>query len=72
MPSQSHEDIRRLLKEFGLTADETITAYLVENKPSTPLKLRITLEDVTEEANQSAALSRPERLKLEVEGEVRP
>ena len=68
MPSQSHEDIRRFLKEFGLTADETITAYLVENKPASPLKLRITLEDLTDEGT----LSGHPRLKLEVEGEVRP
>ena len=47
MPSNAHEDIRKLLKEFGLTADETVSAYLIEEKPSRPLRLRIVLEDVT-------------------------
>jgi hypothetical protein len=67
MPSNAHEDIRKLLKEFGLTADETVSAYLIEHKPSRPLRLRIVLEDVT------AYDSRPsEPLRVEVEGEVAP
>jgi len=67
MPSDAHEDIRKLLKEFGLTADETVSAYLIEEKPSQPLRLRIVLEDVSQHAS---APSRP--LRVEVEGDVRP
>ena len=67
MPSTSHDDIRKLLKEFGLTADETVTAYLIEEKPSQTLHLRITLEDVTEYASPPQS-----RLRLEVEGDVTP
>lgn len=67
MPSNAHEDIRKLLKEFGLTADETVSAYLIEEKPDRPLRLRIVLEDVT------AYETRPSRpLRVEVEGEVAP
>jgi hypothetical protein len=67
MPSTAHDDIRRLLKEFGLTADETVTAYLIETKPSRPLQLRIVLEDMTRyESPPSQAL------RVEVAGEVGP
>lgn len=65
MPSDSHEDIRRLLKEFGLTADETVSAYLIEEKPSRPLHLRIVLEDLTE---YDSPPQRP--LRVEIEGRV--
>ena len=65
MQSKAHDDIRRLLKEFGVTADETISAYLIEAKPAQPLRLRIVLEDLTEYSTQPR-----EKLYLEVEGEV--
>jgi hypothetical protein len=67
MRSNAHDDIRKLLKEFGLTADETVSAYIIESKPSRPLKLRILLEDVTPYDTTPA-----EPLRVEVEGEVRP
>ncbi len=67
MRSRAHDDIRRLLKEFGLTADETVSAYLIETKPSRPLRLRIVLEDLTE---YDSPPSRP--LRVELEGEVAP
>jgi hypothetical protein len=67
MPSTSHDDIRKLLKEFGLTADETVTAYIIEHKPSQPLRLRITLEDLTEYESPPQ-----ERLEVTVEGTVAP
>ena len=67
MRSGAHDDIRKLLKEFGVTADETISAYLIETKPTQPLNLRVVLEDVTEYA------SPPERpLRVEIHGEVVP
>lgn len=67
MPSTAHDDIRKLLKEFGLTADETVTAYLIEEKPSHPLRLRITLQDVTQYSKPPSR-----ELRVEVEGEVSP
>ena len=67
MPSDAHEEIRRLLKEFGLTADEAITAYLIEEKPSKPLHLRITLEDRTEYETPPGRA-----LHLEIDGQVSP
>lgn len=67
MPSNAHDDIRKLLKEFGLTADETVSAYFIEHKPDRPLRLRIVLEDVTV---YETAPSEP--LRVEVEGLVSP
>ena len=65
MNSSTHDDIRKLLKQFGLTADETVSAYIVENKPANPLRLRIVLEEIS----QPGA---PSPLRVEVEGEVKP
>ena len=65
MRSKAHDDIRKLLKEFGLTADETVSAYLIESKPDRPLKLRIVLEDLTEYDTAP-----PQPLRVQVEGEV--
>jgi hypothetical protein len=65
MRSETHDDIRRLLKQFGLTADETISAYIIENKPTQPLRLRIVLEEVS-----PGDVVTP--LRVEVEGEVKP
>jgi hypothetical protein len=67
MRSTAHDAIRKLLKEFGVTADETVSAYLIEKKPAHTLKLRIVLEDVTE-GGASAA----DRLRVEVQGEIVP
>jgi hypothetical protein len=67
MRSSAHDDIRKLLKEFGLTADETVSAYIIQSKPSRPLKLRIRLEDLTQYDQPPTA-----PLSVEVEGEVRP
>jgi virulence-associated protein VapD len=67
MPSNAHDDIRKLLKEFGLTADETVSAYLIEEKPAQTLRLRIVLEDITE---YESPPGRP--FRVEVSGEVRP
>ena len=67
MRSSTHDDIRRLLKDFGLTADETVSAYIIETKPNKPLHLRVVLEDLTE---YDAPPPRP--LKVEIEGEVVP
>ena len=67
MPSNAHEDIRKLLKEFGLTADETVSAYLIEQNVDRPLRLRIVLEDITQHETM------PENpLRVEVEGLVSP
>jgi hypothetical protein len=62
----SRDDIRRLLKEFGVRADGAIVAYLAQAGGTGPVRLRCTLEEVTEGAAKAAT-----RLHLEVEGTVR-
>jgi len=62
----SRDDIRRLLKSFGVQADETIIAHITRNPGSTPLRVRIIMEDVTDYGQ-----SPPDQpLRLEIEGEV--
>jgi hypothetical protein len=66
MNGTTRDDIRSLLKEFGVRADEAIVTYLARNQEITSLQLRLSLEDLTEygEALPSVPLS------LTVEGEV--
>jgi hypothetical protein len=63
----SHDDIRRLLKAFGVKADEAVIAHLARTPGSPPLRLRLTLEDLTEYGDSPPA----QLLRVEVEGEVR-
>ena len=67
MQDALHDDIRKLLKTFGVKADETIVAYLAASRGDSPIRLRVTLEDVTD----YGATPPPEKLNLTVEGEVR-
>ena len=63
----SRDDIRRLLKTFGVKADEAILGHLVRNPGVGPLRLRLLLEDLTDYGDTPPA----QPLKLEVAGEVR-
>jgi hypothetical protein len=67
MGEGSRDDIRQLLKEFGVRADEAIVAHLVRAAGTRPLRHRCTLEDLTEYGGEEP----PHRLHLEVEGTVR-
>lgn len=62
----SRDDIRRLLKTFGVKADEVVIAHLARHRPSGPLQLAVILEDRTDYGAQPPA----ERLHLEIEGTV--
>lgn len=68
MEESSRSDIRRLLKVFGVQADETIVAHLARHPAAAPLHLRLRLEDLTDYGSQPPA----EPLHLEIEGMVRP
>ena len=48
MEDNSRKSIRRILKSFGIKADETLVAYLALNPNIAALKIRITLEDLTD------------------------
>jgi len=67
MEDNARQDIRRLLKTFGIQADEAIMAHLAQQTGVAALQLRLTLEDVTDYGENPPA--RP--LGLEIEGEVR-
>lgn len=66
MDSPARDDIRRLLKTFGVGADETLIRYLARTTYTGSLRVRLVLEDLTEYGASSG-----ERLHFEVEGEVR-
>lgn len=65
MDEETSRDIRRLLKTFGVKADQAIVTHL-KGTTIRPLKVRIVLEDLTE-----YPVAGSHRLHLEVEGEIR-
>ena len=67
MEDNYRNDIRRLLKSFGIQADEAILTHLVRNPDAPALRLRITLEDLTDYPSGSP----DEPLKVEIEGAIR-
>jgi hypothetical protein len=67
MGNTSRDDIRNLLKSFGLRADEAIIAHLARNPGEKPLKLRLILEDITEYGDAAPS----ESLHFEIDGEIR-
>ncbi len=67
MGGNGREDIRSLLKTFGIKADELVIAHLARNPGDMPLQIRLTLEDQTDYGDHP-----PEpQLHLEIEGEIR-
>jgi hypothetical protein len=64
---ETQGDIRKLLKRFGVQADEAIQAHLENVPEGGTLRLRITLEDLTDYGGTPTRGN----LHLEVEGEVR-
>ena len=67
MDGNGREDIRSLLKTFGIKADEIVIAHLARNPGDMPLQIRLTLEDQTDYGDRP-----PETpFHFEVEGEIR-
>jgi hypothetical protein len=66
MEENIQNDIRKLLKTFGVKADQAIQGYLENHAELASVKVRLVLEDLT-------AYDEPPKstLYLEVEGEVR-
>jgi hypothetical protein len=67
MEGTSRDDIRTLLKTFGIQADEAIIKHLVRTPGMQPLQIRLTLEDLTPYGESPPA----EALHLTIEGEIR-
>jgi hypothetical protein len=66
MEDTSRKDIRRLLKTFGIQADEAMIAHLARNPAVAALRVRITLEDLTDYGNAPPL----QPLRLEIEDEI--
>jgi len=67
MGDTSRDDIRHLLKTFGIQADESIIVHLARTPGGPPLQIRLVLEDLTDYGD-----SPPDApLRLEIEGEIR-
>lgn len=67
MNDTTRSDVRRLLKTFGVSADEALTAHLKRNLSVEKLRVRVTLEDLTDYDDSPP----PESLHLEIEEEIR-
>ena len=67
MEESSRGDIRRLLKTFGIQADEAIIAHLACNPGQDPLRVRLILEDLTDYGPTPP----DQPLHLEIEGQIR-
>ncbi len=66
MGENSRDDIRRLLKTFGVKADEAIIAHLARTSGERPLHVRVSLTDLTDYGSQAP----PIPLRLEIEGTI--
>ncbi len=65
MEDNSRKDIRALLKTFGVKADEAIVGHLAKHPDVKQLRLKITLEDETDYANNAV-----EPITLVIEGNI--
>lgn len=66
MTQNGSMNIRKLLKTFGIQADEAVVAFFSQNTDVKLMTIRLTLEDVTEyDENESV-----DRLVVQVEGQV--
>lgn len=71
MEDTSRQDIRRLLKTFGVRADEALIAHLARNPQVASLRIRLVLEDLTDYGDAPSGEPPPgEPLRLEIEGDV--
>jgi hypothetical protein len=66
MSSARRDDLRALLKNFGIQSDEAVIAHLARNPRQESLRLRLTLQDLTDYGTEPPTLP----LELTVEGEV--
>ncbi len=66
MNEATQNDIRKLLKRFGVEADRAIGEYMQRVPGNKPVQLRITLEDMTDYGDDAPE----EWLYLQVDGEI--
>ncbi len=61
------EDIRKLLKQFGVKTEQAVIEYLNNHPEAGPLSLRLVVEDLTDYGEFQPT----DKLRLNVEGEIR-
>jgi hypothetical protein len=66
MENTSRDDMRKLLKTFGVKADELVIAHLARWEGDAPLRIALILEDRTDYRGRPPS----QALHLEVEGEI--
>jgi hypothetical protein len=66
MSESVRDDIRSLLKEFGVRADGAIVTHLARNPNLEFLQIRLTMEDLTDYGDLFPEIP----LSLTVEGEI--
>jgi hypothetical protein len=66
MASSKRDEMRALLKNFGIQADEAVVIHLARNPNIESLHLRLSLQDLTDYGEQMP----PEPLALDLEGQL--
>jgi hypothetical protein len=66
MSTTKRDEMRALLKTFGIQADEAVIAHLARNPHIHSLHLRLSLQDLTDYGGDAPA----EPLELEIEGSI--
>ena len=66
MEDNIRKDIRRLLRTFGVKADEALTAHLARNPDIEKLRVRVILQDLTDYGGSASSGT----LELEIEEEI--
>ena len=67
MDASGRDDVRKLLKEFGIRADEAVIAHLTRNDDLSSIDIRLTLVDTTDYGASPPGIP----LELVVEGTIR-
>jgi hypothetical protein len=67
MDDTSRKDVRRILKTFGIRADEAMVAHLARNPNVDVLSIQVTLEDLTDYGDSPP----DDRLKVVINENVR-
>lgn len=68
MNDNVRNQIRKLLKNFGIMADEALTTHLSQLTTGRPVHVRITLQDLTDYGDAPPE----EVLHVEIDGRIHP
>jgi hypothetical protein len=66
MNSSGRDEMRKLLKTFGIQADEAVITHLARSTGTGPFKIRLLLQDLTDYGESPPE----EKLEVEIVGEI--